>query len=284
MNALILIIIILAVTFQQVFQKIYNNRVTGGAYTFAAAASLCAVPVFLIASGGQFSYTPDLLIYSILFAVSYAVAVAFNLLAISAGPLSLTALIVQYALCVPAIYGLAVLGEPITVWLIVGILLLCISLIFINLEKKGEEKKITLKWGIFALLAFIGNGCCSTVGKVQQINCEGRGKSEFMIVALLIASAALFIAAIFAERKAIAPSLKKGFIWCLLFGIANGMSNLLALVMATRMPASVLYPLISAGGIVAAIAVSVTVYREKLSKSQIFGVLLGILAIIAFNL
>ena len=284
MTSVFLIIIILGITFQQVVQKIYNNRAKGGAYIFSAAASFCAIPVFLIASGGKLTFTSELWIYSILFAVSYAVAVAFNFLAIATGPLSLTALIVQYSLAVPAIYGLVVLDEPVTPFLIGGILLLMISLILINLEKKGEGKKITLKWGIFALLAFLGNGCCSTVGKVQQMNCGGEGKSEFMIAALLIASSSLFVTALFAERKVIIPSLKKGAVWCLLYGLANGVCNFLALVLASRMPASVLYPLISAGGIVAAIAVSVTIYREKLSKSQLLGVILGILAIVAFNL
>ena len=50
-----------------------------------------------------------------------------------------------------------------------------------------------LKWIIYSLLAFLGNGFCSVIQKIQQMNFDGLYKSEFMIVTLLLLSAFIYI-------------------------------------------------------------------------------------------
>jgi hypothetical protein len=102
---------------------------------------------------------------------------------------------VQYSLIIPTIYGLCI-GEPASPFLYVGLALLFVSLLLVNLEKKGAEKKITLKWIIFVLIAFVANGACSTVQTIQQRTFEGAYKSEFMIIALLTSVVAIGVAAI----------------------------------------------------------------------------------------
>ena len=51
--------------------------------------------------------------------------------------------------------------------------------------------KITWKWILYVLLAFLGNGACSTVQVLQQRTFAGAYKNELMIMALLIVSAAI---------------------------------------------------------------------------------------------
>ena len=50
------------------------------------------------------------------------------------------------------------------------------------------------------------------------------------------------------------------------------------------MPASVMFPVISAGGVVLAALVSVLLYKEKLQSQQWIGMCLGTRAIVALNL
>lgn len=284
MNAFLLIVIIFGITLQQVARKAYNIRVTGGVYSFSAASALVAALLFIAVSGGSFQFSSKALFYAIAFAIAYCVAMIFTLLAITEGPLALTSLIISYSLIIPTFYGLLFLDEPIGIWLLIGIFLLLFSLFLINWEKKGEKKEITLKWGLFALLAFVGNGACSTIQKVQQIDCGGRYKNEFMLIALAISAVVMFLFALPVEKKRLFNNLKQGFLWYLLCGLGNGAVNLFVLVLSLKMPASVMFPLISAGGIVTTVFISIFVYKEKLSIQQKFGVALGTLAIVALNL
>jgi multidrug transporter EmrE-like cation transporter len=67
-------------------------------------------------------------------------------------------------------------------------------------------------------------------------------------------------------------------------GLANGGVNFLVLLLSLKMDASVMFPIISAGGILCATTLSVTVYKEKLSIVQKIGVALGVLAIVVLNI
>ena len=282
-NALLLLTIVVFVSVQQVTKKAYNSKVTGGTLSFSAASCVAALVVFLITSGGKLNFNTEFLVYSVLFAVSYSVAVVLGVLAISTGPLSLTSLLTSFSLLIPTFYGILVLDEPVSPNLFLGLILLAAALVLINIEKKGE-KKITLKWILYVVLAFVGNGMCSTVQKVQQIACEGLYKSEFMIVALIISIVALSILALITEKKQIVDHLKKGAVLYTVCGLANGVVNFLVIFLATRMAASVMFPVISAGGIVLTFLVSLFVYKEKLSKWQILGSALGLVSVIFLNL
>lgn len=286
MSTVVLIATILGVSLQNIVKKAYNVKVGGGAFAFSASSALIAALFFIISSIGTFEYSNEFLLYSVGFSVFYSMGVAFSVLAIMEGPLSLTSLISSYSLVIPALYGIAFLGDEVDWLLIVGIILLLISLFFVNMEKK-DDKKITLKWILFVFLAFVGNGGCSTVQTVQQTALSGQYKNEFMIIALLITSITLFLAAFFTkERETVKMSLKKGFIWYAICGIANGAVNLFVMMMVSvyKMPASVMFPLISAGGIIITVIVSMTLYKEKLTKYQMLGVLLGIGAIVLLNM
>lgn len=137
---------------------------------------------------------------------------------------------------------------------------------------------------MLVFFAFAGNGSCSAIQKVQQIDFNGLYKNELMIVALSIVTLTLFIISLFAERKSIAFNIKKGYILFLISGLANGLVNLLVLVLSSKMPASVMFPVISAGGIITTALVSIFIYKEKLSKYQIIGLTLGIMSVITLNL
>ena len=188
-SSLLLTATVFGCTIQQVAKKAYNRKVSGGTFTFTALSIVFALIVFLISSGGKFDFNSAIILYAIGFALSYSAASIGSFLAISTGPISITSLIVQYSLIIPTLHGLIFLGEfekKNPIFLFSGLGLLLISLFLVNMEKKGEEKKISLKWIVFAILAFVGNGACSTVQKVQQIEFNKAYKSEFMIIALII--------------------------------------------------------------------------------------------------
>lgn len=276
--------VVLGLTIQNVTRKMFNSKAKGGTFIFAAAATFFALIVFIVTSGGKLDFNFSVVPYSILFAVSYITASVAMLMAIKEGSLALTSLIVQYSLIIPTVLGFALWGESAGIWLIVGIVLLLISLALINLEGKAEKKTITPRWLIFVVLAFVGNGLCSASQKAQQIYCDGQYKNEFMIVALSISFVFMLFAALITERKDMLHNLKVGVPTYSICGLTNGLVNFLVLILSTRMPASVMFPIISAGGIIATYFVSLFIYKEKMSTRQTIGLFVGIASIIALNL
>ena len=283
MQTVLLLSIILGMLLQSVAKKAFN-KCSGdkGAYLFTAISVLAAAAFFAIIGKKPFRFDAAWLPYSLGFALSYGVASIGSFLAIQYGSLSLTSLATSYSLIIPTLYGLMFLGEPGSSYLYIGIVLLLVSLLLIN-TKKGDMK-ISLKWAIFAFLGFLGNGVCSTVQKVQQTVFDGAAKNEFMIVALLVVAVILFLMSLGSEKESWKPCVKKGIGWMLLCGIANGAVNLFVMVLSASMPASVMFPLISAGGILATALVAKLIFQEKLTVKQYVGMLLGIGAVIFLNL
>lgn len=286
LNWLMLATVILGLIVQSVSQKTFNMKTSGGVFTFGAAYSLFAALFFVATSGFKLQFTVGVLIYSIFFSLGYATSVVGLFLAIKTGPLSLTTLINSLSLLIPTLYCLIVLKEPIKVSLIIGLVLLLVALVMINLKKKGEEKKVNFKWVIFVLLAFFGNGSCALVQKMQVQEYGSDYMHEFMIMALLLVFLSLGTVAVFTERKLIKPGLR-GAPWFMLCGIFNGICNLLVMILSkpdSGMNSSVMFPVISGGDMVLTFIISRFFYKEKLTRTQDIGFILGVLSIIALNL
>ena len=280
MNAVYLIATVLAIAGQNILKKIFNLRTGGGVYFFTLLSASAALLFFLV-TGGKPEFSLDLLPYSAAFGASYAVALVFSVMAVSCGSLSLTTLINSYSLMLPTFYGLLFLKEPVSAGLIPGLALLVVSLVLVN--KKTESTPITAKWVISVVLAFVGNGFCSIFQKMQQSAFDGAFKNEFMILALLMVVAVMAVLMLKSERHKI-KACAKGWWCCLAGGTLNGMVNLFVMILAGTMAVSLMFPIISAGGIVITFFVSRWVYHEKLTRQQLIGFALGVLSVIFLNL
>lgn len=282
MNAILLISIILGVSLQSIIKKPYSQKTSGkGAFIFSALSSLAAM-LFFVATSKGFEWHAEIIPYAIGFALSYGAATVFSVLAIATGSLSLTALFVSFSLMIPTFYGLIFLNDPVSIGLVPGLVLLAVSLVLINL--KSDSVKITPKWLLFVFLAFVGNGMCSTVQKMQQSAFDGNFKNEFMIIALFMVFAGFIVLSLFTESKDIKSCAKVGWYLALGCGVMNGIVNLFVMILSGKMPVSLMFPLISAGGIVITYLVSRFVYKEKLTKTQLVGFALGLGSVVFLNI
>ena len=282
MNYIYLILIILAVSFQNIVQKPYTQKTEGkGVFTFTLMSSLAALLFFIITSKGM-KFDSGILLYSFFFALSYMTCSVSLVAAIGSGSLSLTTLINSYSLMLPTLYGLIFLKDAIKPGLIPGIILLAISLFLTN--KKGSDKKFSVKWLIYVSLAFVGNGMCTIVQKSQQLAFDGAYKNEFMIAALSMVVILLIPVVLKKEGKNALSLIKAGWKWALPCGLANGLANMLVMVLSGIMAASLMFPLISAGGLIITYLVSKFFYKEYLTKLQTAGMFVGLASVILLNL
>lgn len=280
LNVFYLVAIILGVSGQSIVKKPYTQKTNGaGVYFFNTLLSAAAL-LFFVVTSSKFSFDISFIPYSIGFAVSFAVSSVFMVLAIAYGSLSLTSLFISYSLMIPTFYGL-IIGDTVSTGFIPGMLLLVISLFLTN--KSDEKAKISLKWIICVFLSFFGNGMCTVVQKMQQIASNGAYKNEFMIVALAIVTVVMLIMSILKERTEIKFFAKVGWHWAIICGALNGMVNLFVMILSGKMPVSLMFPLISAGGLIVTYIVSRFFYKEKLTKIQFIGFIFGLMAVVFLN-
>ena len=128
---------------------------------------------------------------------------------------------------------------------------------------------------------------------IKQYNVKSRNRNSFLFSAVSSLFAMLFFmissgsdlrftlqfvpysigfAAAYAQLKGCS-------IYAPLAGIANGATNLLVMVLTALLPTAVLFPSISAGGIIIMFFISLLVYKEKISKQQ-----MGVSSVILLNL
>ena len=182
---------------------------------------------------------------------------------------------------IPAAYGVFILKDSLSPVAYVGITCLAVSLFLIN--TKSEKIKFSVKWIVFLLISFIGNGMCSTVQKMQQLKFDGAYKNEFMIIALAI-DAVIFAVFLLCTQKNLKFHLKNSIKYAAVSGFANGLANLLVMLLTALLPSAILYPSISGGSVVIMFFVSIFVYREQLTKQQQAGYLIGVLSVVLLNL
>ena len=281
MNYLMLSAVVLFIPLQDVLKKPFTVRFDGkGVYLFNAIISLIALMFFVVISG-DFKWNVGYLPYSIGFAVSYMAANVFTLLCLTCGTMSLTALVNKYSLLIPTFYGM-LLGESVSPFLIGGIVLLAVSLFLINKPKEGG--KISLKWLIFVLLAFTGNGMCVVTQKMCQQAFGDTYSNEFMLVALGLSFAASLALGLSTSRKDTFTHLKHAVIPAGACGILNGAVNLFVMILNGVFNASMMFPLVSAGGIIIVYFLSKWLYKEQLTHLQTVGLLVGIASVVLLNL
>lgn len=237
---------------------------------------------FLILSKFHLDFKFELLPYSVVFAIFIALTPVFQIYAVMNGSMAITSLAMPYSLIIPTIHGVVFLNEDIGINAYIGFVLLLTSIFMLN-AKKEDNIKISIKWLISVFMVFAGNGLSSVIIKLQQLEFNENYKNEFMIITFLVAAILSFMMAIF-KKDNLKQELKECFKWAVCNGTANGGVNLLTLILTGLIPSAILFPSVSAGGIALTFVIAVLIYKERLSKVQLIGYMLGIASVILLNL
>ncbi len=208
--------------------------------------------------------------------------------ALSLGPLSLTSLIVSFSVIFPLIYGIVFCGERITAVKCAGFVFLALAIVSVNIsggvsDKTKKMNNRSLKWEIFVFATFACNGLCSVLQKMHQIKYPGRYCSEFMLFAMLVCSI-IFLAVGLQATKPKAYKTIKGKRYAALSGIANAAANYSSIALAGYENASVMYPAISAGTILATVIFGTVIFKERLKYNQMLALLCGIVSVICLKI
>ena len=270
-----------------VFIKKYNQKYSEGGFIFISVLSLCLMLFFLItdliSDKNGLEFTTPVLILGVFAGIAYATASLATFVAMGEGSYVLSRLVLSYGILVTVGHGL-VIGEKLSVFGVIGLILILFSLYFFKGEKEGESVKITKKWVVYISLSVLLAGVFGIIQRQQQIEYQSRYNNEFMIISLAVSATVLFILGIVLSGKRAKYVLKTGVPYAASAGVCNGATNLVNLYVYTIAPLSIIGPTGAGVAIIISFLISKLLFKERFTRGQLLGVVLGTVAIILFKI
>lgn len=280
-------VILLAISF--VFSKSYQKRAGSdpeAVFFSCSVSSLLSVTVLFLLCGCRVEITWFSLLMAALsnvFSTSYSL-VGFRMM--KEGKMATyTLFLMSGGMVVPYVVGIFALGEPVTVARILGLAAIIGGVVCANRTGERMERHI---WKL-GILVFFLNGMVSVVSKLHQVEStlETVSTMPFMLLNALCGFALGATGwLICRKRGGTGPRGRKLVLQVIPIILAAGITGLassfLQLEGARNLPATVLYPIITGGNIILTALAGRFVFKEKLTKRMIAGILLCFIGTLLF--
>ena len=180
-------------------------------------------------------------------------------------------------------------SESVSVYQWFGILLLVIALGLIVC--KGEKRGTLIAWLPFAIVAMLGSGANAIFQKTHQYSDFSNEMHFFLVYSLFFSSLFTGIASFLIREKresGIMLSKKekaiKRAVVPVCLGICVGTLNFFNLYLSGKLSSIILFPIYNVGSMLLSSIISALIYRDKPTKKQSVGFLVGIIAILIIGM
>ena len=271
------------------FQKIYQqNRGTGvkAGLVFNATNGFFTAVIFLFVNG----FKVELSLYAIFMAIGMSLCLlGYTILGfkvLKEGNMAFyTMFLMTGGMIVPYVWGVFFLEEPLSYLRIVGLLLITVAIVLSNFHMVKSSSNIIF----YCILIFFLNGGCSVISKLCQTpSVYGivsptnfvflTGVTRFLLCSILLSLPKFKNS----EDKTVSYGVGKTLILIACSALVCGTAYMFQLIGAARLPATVLYPIISGGSIIFSTIVGVLCFKEETNIYQKIGVLLCFLGTCLF--
>lgn len=271
-------------------KKVYANCSRGGTtgiYVYNAVGCIVSA-IVLFAWGGLGKASLFTVLLGALFGIAVSLQTVFLTLALKIGPMAYTTVITTCSTVFTALSGFFFFGECIGAFQIIGIILMLCSFIFAT-EKKEGEKKGNLKWFVFALLAFIGSGAIGFMQKLHQSTDYKDELNAFLVIAFAISFVFSVGMSLVYMKKEGNPLIEKkesdGINWfviaiMIVSGVCVAANHKLNLALSGVIDSAIFFPLVNGGHLVLTMLAALVIFKERLSRRQWTGIVLGILSVL----
>ena len=285
MVIVVYILIVLSSATQSVTTKLFNRNCSNSA-VFNTIKSCTALVLFALIAVFGFSFHLPTMLFGFSYGACLCISMYAGYQALCRGPMALTSMLVSFSVVIPLIWGITIGNETLKAIQYPALALLLFAIILTNADKFKTKKSWQTGYGLWLLfvgITFACNGICSIIQKQHQTFYPGSYNRDFMLFATLLCSVIFVISALkktsFYELKTI-----KGKWYGALSGLANGIASFLTLVLAGLENASVLFPIISVGTILASLLCGRLLFQEKLKANHYFAIVSGIVAVVLLKL
>ncbi|MBQ8319313.1 MAG: EamA family transporter [Clostridia bacterium] len=277
-----------------------NGRINGSASLFNFTRAFSAFVLFgILALISGFQIHCPTLLYGVAYGILFFGSCFCGFRAMQRGPLGITSSLVTFSLVIPCVIGAVFLEEKIGLFDIIGFVLVAVAIVMMNKKKRAtshhgtssyheevkkaeNEPKFKKGWWIYVLGTIVCDGLHATIKTLHQTSYPSLYRFEFMCVGMLVGSVA-FLFLMYKNRRIIKERGKERGIKCAVYGviagIANGAYNYLVLYLAGTESAMALFPIVSVATIAIGLLSGWLIFKERLHKMQIVGVLIAAVAI-----
>ncbi len=267
-------------------RKFKNKTFTtpGDSFFFNGGLSLMWTLIMLIwffASGDR-TISGTAMIYGTVFGCILCGFLFLKNESLASGPVSLTSLIGNCAFIIATLFGVFWAHNPINAFQIFGMSLIVVALLMcINPKKSGE--KLSAKWFVCCFFFFLVGGF---VGIFNIVFGKSPVKSEIngmMLTASVVSCVLFFLMGIVLNKskKLPMPTIRKGaLIYILLSGISGCTYFRLNTALTPIIPSPIFFPVSNGGIVIISTFVGALLFKEKLSKIQFLGIIVGLVAIV----
>ena len=234
------------------------------------------------------TFDAGVLPYAVGFAATFTLCQVGLINALRVGPVALTSLMLQLSLIGVTAWGFFFWDAPFTLPVAIGLALVVVSLwlcLYTGKRSEGGEGRVSLKWFLFAMMAFVGNAGCSIIQRTQQMQYEGKHGNFLMLVAISLSAVFCLVSYLRSDRTDSRAILKRGTPFPVAAGLFNMLLNLFVILLATTtLSPSLIYPVIAVGGIAITSLFSLFAFKEALRWWQWVGVGVGAAAVALLSL
>lgn len=256
--------------------------------TFKVAVGSCvSFLLFFIIGGFKLQVNVFTLFMAVLMNVVAILSEVVTFTAYGKGHLSLyTVFQMQGGMLLPFVYGV-VYGNRLTIIHVVGISIMMIALMMSVLPQRGRGEKPSGSYIMLCCLIFFLNGSISIISYIYSNSTSGTGPQNFiMIKSLMLGALALGLYLYFPKNAAVKGT-GKGTplrLGALIAGVSlvDSASYFAQLVSAARLPAVVMYPVITGGTMVLTAISGRLFFREKQTRMAKVGLALSFIATLLF--
>ena len=269
--------IFLAATFglQKKYQKSAGTSIKAG-LVYNILIGFFSACMFLIIN----KFHVEIRLYSVLLAIAFSGAIMLytfiGFRIVEKGNMSLyTIFLMSGGMTVPYIWGVAFLGEDLTLMRTLGL----IAIIAATIVSGSKSGKFDKKQILMCISVFILNGIASVISKTHQISDVSKivTAPDFAFIVMLskcvICSVILLLGYTGAKSDSKNKmSFKKIVLIIFAAAIFDGISYMLQLVCATEVPATVLYPMVTGISVILSALVGKFFFKEEIAKKQYVGI------------
>ena len=237
--------------------------------------------ILLSVNGATLNINYHTLVWGIIYGMVQSLFILFKTEAMSTGPVSVTTLIGNSSLLISIFVYFIVWNESINFWDIVGLLCLCIA-IFLCTYKKPEGNS-TSKWKYYVVLFLVFAAMVGITfkafGKSQAAEFSGDMMAISALVMVVFYTVAGLISGGLSVKNVECGSIKKFCLAALASGVLSCAYNRLNIFLASKLDAIIFFPSFNGGVVLLSMLLSILICRERLSKVQIIGIVMGIASI-----
>lgn len=276
-----------------IINRHYSKNISsgvGGFYLYTTVTSvICAVLLFF-ATGFNLKVSLTTVLLGVTFGFVSASSSIFGSWAISIGPWSYTTVLISLSMLIPTLFGAIAWHEPIDIMTIFGIIFVVLCIILSVQKSNEKEKRASLRWAIFVMIAAFSTGAIGVLQKIHQNSSYSDEIMMFLTIAFTVSStisAVSFVVYLIKNgKKSLLQNVSKKpskillILLIVLAGICAMLNNVINLYLSGVMNSAIFYPLVNGGHLVLITLISFFVYKEKLTIKQICGLICGIVAVL----